>query len=416
MGLQLTGLESQASIDSQASISSFLSSGSSDCSTLNRGPHKCLAILHGQSLHVTTLALSGDVLYAGSNHGEIRAWEHPDMLEQARFGCGGAAVKCLVVVDGDKLISAHQDHKIRVWRRSISQPQEHRLVTSLPSVKDYIANFLPAKNYVQVRRHHKALWINHHDSISTLAVGNGVIYSGSWDKSVKVWRLSDFKCLESLNEHIDAVNALAVDKQNDILYSGSGDTTIKAFQRTETAGKSKTKKHHKVIATLEAKSPVNALALSPDMSILYSGQSDKSVTVWKVSDDGDEVVPGKRWTTVGALRGHRLSVLCVVTMANLVISGSADKSVRVWRRACGPDGLLQHSCVSVMVGHNGPVKALCVLENMAMGALVYSGAMDGDVRVWWIPDDDSDPDVDSGAATPDSPLLVNWRLSESPSL
>lgn len=150
MGLQLTGLESQASIDSQASSSSFQSSGSSDCSTLNRGPHKCLAILHGQSLHVTTLALSGDVLYAGSNYGEIRAWEHPDMLEQARFGCGGAAVKCLVVVDGEKLISAHQDHKIRVWRRSTSQPQEHRLVASLPSVKDYIANFLPAKNYVQV--------------------------------------------------------------------------------------------------------------------------------------------------------------------------------------------------------------------------------------------------------------------------
>lgn len=223
---------------------------------------------------------------------------------------------------------------------------------------------------------------------------------------MKVWRLTDFKCLESLNEHIDAVNALAMDTRNDILYSGSGDTTIKAFQRGASHPNKKSK--HVLIATLEAKSPVNALALSPDMSILYSGQSDKSVTVWKMMKH--DVVP--EWTAVGALRGHRLSVLSVATMANLVISGSADKSVRVWRR--GADGL--HGCVSVMVGHSGPVKSLSVLEDMAMGALVYSGAMDGDVRVWWIPDDEETDLVSSDGGAPDSPVLVRWRPSKSPSV
>jgi WD40 repeat protein len=149
MGLQLTGqdsLDSQASGFSEASTSSSTSS----CGAVSRGPHKCLAILRGQSLHVVALALSGEFLYSGSNKGEIRAWDHPDMQEGAKFGHGEAAVKCLVVVD-KHIISAHQDHKIRVWRRSKSQPQEHRLVTTLPLVKDYIVNFLPSKNYVQVR-------------------------------------------------------------------------------------------------------------------------------------------------------------------------------------------------------------------------------------------------------------------------
>lgn len=145
MGLQLLG---QDSLDSQASVASSEASTSSICTT-SSGPHKCLAILHGQSLHVVALALSGEALYAGSNTGEIRAWDHPDMHEGAKFGQGEAAVKSLVVV-GKQIISAHHDHKIRVWRRSASQPDEHRLVSTLPSVKDYITNFLPSKNYVRV--------------------------------------------------------------------------------------------------------------------------------------------------------------------------------------------------------------------------------------------------------------------------
>lgn len=230
-------------------------------------------------------------------------------------------------------------------------------------------------------------------------VGNGVLYSGSWDKSVKVWRLEDFKCLESLNVHIDAVNALAVDTRNDLLYSGSGDTTIKLFHKQESEGK---QCQHVLIATLEAKSPVNALALSPDVSVLYSGQSDKAVTVWKM-----HVGETRQWTAVGTLLGHRMSVLCLSTLTNIVISGSADKTIRVWKR--NNNG--HHSCVSVMVGHTGPVKSLCAMPDAEWGVLVYSGSLDGDIRVWWVPEDDSDSLSSDETNALDSPLVVNWRAS-----
>ena len=176
MGLKLTGqvrLDSQTSVDSEASTSST-NSTSSSC-TISQGPHKCLAILHGQSLHVVALALSEEFLYAGSNNGDIRAWDYSEMQEGAKFGKGEAAVKCLVVV-GEQIISAHQDHKIRVWRRSKTQPQEHRLVTTLPSAKDYISNFLPSKNYVQVSFHLSRFFIfmsisriSFHDFVSFLS-------------------------------------------------------------------------------------------------------------------------------------------------------------------------------------------------------------------------------------------------------
>lgn len=155
--MSFTLLEGQDSLGSQASVpdsiassqSSFGSFGSIASTASCRGPHKCLAILHGNKGHVISLAMAGDVLYAGSDCGDIKAWEHPDMKEAVKFGCAAGSVKSLVVV-GNKLVSAHQDHKIRVWRRSKSQPQVHKLHATLPSVKDYISNFLPPKNYVQV--------------------------------------------------------------------------------------------------------------------------------------------------------------------------------------------------------------------------------------------------------------------------
>lgn len=303
------------------------------------------------------------------------------MRERAKFGGGEGTVKCMVVV-GNKVISAHQDHKIRVWRPSSSNSQEHRLVNTLPC-KDLVTNLIPAKSSSSVRRQPQCFWNSHHDSISSLAVGNGVLYSGSWDKSVKVWRLADLRCVESLEEHFDAVNALAVDRRHELLYSGSGDRTIKVFLKSSPPSDS-TQTKHSLVATLNAKSPVNALALSADGEYLYSGQTDRTISVWKKMslDDGK-----LEWSVEGFLRGHRLSVLCLRAFGDsLVVSGSADKMIRVWRR--GDDGV--HSCVAVMAGHSGPVKSLWVVSDMAMGVMVYSGSMDSDVRIWWLPEDDRD--------------------------
>lgn len=111
--------------------------------------HRCMAILHGHEGQIISLALSGDMLYTGSDCGEIQPWEHPDFRETVKFGCGEGSVKSLVVV-GDRVISGHQDHRIRIWRRSTTQPSVHKWVATLPSLKDYLVNFVPSKNYVQV--------------------------------------------------------------------------------------------------------------------------------------------------------------------------------------------------------------------------------------------------------------------------
>lgn len=152
-------LETTGSIGSEIfSGSDSQSSSSSNCSSMRSSnadhaaeEHRCLAILHGHEGNVISLALAGDMLYSGSDRGDIQAWKNnPQFRKAKRFGSGEGSVKSLVVVD-DKVISAHQDCKIRVWRRSKRRHKLLRLVTSVPSLKDYLINFLPPNNnYVQV--------------------------------------------------------------------------------------------------------------------------------------------------------------------------------------------------------------------------------------------------------------------------
>ncbi|TKY67934.1 Myosin heavy chain kinase A [Spatholobus suberectus] len=190
--------------------------------------HRSLAVLSGHVGSVSCLALCGEFILSASQGKDIIVWQQPDLRLFAKFGHGDGSVKALATV-GNKVFTAHQDSRIRVWKVSRSSENVFKLVDTLPTTKDYLGKFMKQSNYIQTRRHHKCLWIEHADSISCLTVYNGFIYSGSWDKTLKVWRLSDLKCLESVKAHDDAINGLVACKG--VVYSASADGKIKAWGR-----------------------------------------------------------------------------------------------------------------------------------------------------------------------------------------
>lgn len=207
------------------------------------------------------------------------------------------------------------------------------------------------------------------DTVSALALSKDgtLLYSVSWDRSIKIWRTKDFACLESVtNAHDDAINAIAV-SYDGLVITGSADKRIKVWRKEEG------EKRHRLVETLEKhNSGVNALALSNDESHLYSGACDRSVLVWEKK--------GGRMGLVGALRGHTKSILCLAVVADLVCSGSADKTIRIWRRLHA-----QYSCLAVLEGHGGSIKCLtAVLDHCNPSFLLYSAALDCDIKVWQI--------------------------------
>ncbi|KAF7836125.1 protein JINGUBANG [Senna tora] len=364
--------------------------------------HHPLAILSGHIGSVSCLSLCGEFVLSASHGKDIIVWQHPDLRPFTKFGQGDGSVKSVVTV-GNKVFTAHQDGKIRVWkvsrrRRRSSEDDDDdvfKLVDTLPTTMDYLGKFMKQSNYVQTRRHHKRLWIEHSDSISCLAVSNGLIYSGSWDKTLKVWKMTNFKCLESIKAHEDAINGLVACKG--VVYSASADGKIKAWGRKE--GKMK-KMTHFLKGVLEGHKDLsfNCVVVSQDGKWVYGGGSNGVVMGWEKTEktldesSSDLIKPfndrsdlkNENWRLVFEMKAHGMAVLCMCLMREILFSGSSDKSIGIWKRE-GYGGKLCK--IGVINGHEGPVKCLEATYSSRNGGgfMLYSGSLDKSLRVWWVP-------------------------------
>jgi WD40 repeat protein len=294
-----------------------------------------------------------------------------NLQEYCGFKSNSGLVKA-IIISGQKIFTGHQDGKIRVWKVSLKNPSIHKRAGTLPTLKDIFKSSIKPSNYVEVRKHRTALWIKHSDAVSCLSLSpdKNYLYSASWDRTIKVWRISDSKCLESITCHEDAVNSVVCGNDG-IVFSGSADGTVMVWRR-ETRGKGT--KHVQVKQLLKQDCAVTALAVDPTGSMVYCGASDGLVNFWECD---------KQFAHGGVLKGHKLAVLCLASAGNLVFSGSADKTICVWKR----DGVI-HTCVSVLTGHDGPVKCLAVEQDRESDArgdqrwVLYSGSLDKSVKVW----------------------------------
>ncbi|KAK8346791.1 hypothetical protein V6Z11_A07G241500 [Gossypium hirsutum] len=247
-----------------------------------------------------------------------------------------------IVISGAKIFTGHQDGKIRVWKVSVKNPGVHKRAGTLPSLKEILKSSIKPSNYIEVKRK-RSLWIKHSDAVSCLSLNeeHGLLYSASWDRTFKVWRISDYKCLESVNAHDDTVNSVVSRSSREMVFTGSADGTVKVWKREQQL---KGTKHSLNQTLLQQECAVTSLAIDAPGSVLYCGSSDGLVNFWELE---------KGLAHGGVLKGHKLAVLCLEGAGNLVFSGSADKTICVWRR----DGNI-HTCLSVLTGHTGPVKCL----------------------------------------------------------
>ncbi|XP_004238202.2 protein JINGUBANG-like [Solanum lycopersicum] len=321
--------------------------------------------------HIYSLAAKNDILYTGSDSKNIRVWK--DMKEFSAFKSNSGLVKAIIIA-GEKIFTGHQDGKVRVWKVRSKNPNNHKRAGSLPKLMDLFKASIKPSNYVEVKRNRTTLWIKHCDAISCLSMDHseGLLYSASWDRTFKVWKVDKSKCLESVKAHDDAVNSV-VASVDGIVYTGSADGTVKVWKR-ESNGK--TVNHVFVQTLLNQECAVTALAVNKPGSVVYSGSSDGFLNFWEREK--------KKLTHGGVLKGHKLAVLCLAAAGNLVFSGSADKNIIVWKR----DGPV-HMCLSILTGHNGPVKCLAVEEDKESSStgsqkkwVVYSGSLDKSVKVW----------------------------------
>ncbi|KAH6758823.1 hypothetical protein C2S52_000985 [Perilla frutescens var. hirtella] len=328
--------------------------------------YRCISSVLKKDGQIICIAAANGLIYTGSQGNSVRVWKLPEFTE-----CGQLKTKaCMVValqVSNDRVYAAYADCRIRVWRRTWEGVIKHVRIATIPAAGNFLRGYIAGNDKTS----------KHIGPISSLAINTSddILYSSSLDKTVKVWRISDFKCIETIQAHPEPINAIAL-ADDGVLYTASDDATVRVWRRNFCSGA----RPHSLTVTLPTKySPVKTLALTFDGTVLYGGCTDGYVHYWLKGWFSGQLQYG------GALPGHTHAVMCLATVGTYVVSGSADSTSRVWVREA--DGF--HSCIAALQGHRGPIRCVAAFpvsrlsdETVEEGCTVCTGSLDGVLKVW----------------------------------
>jgi pleiotropic regulator 1 len=149
---------------------------------------------------------------------------------------------------------------------------------------------------------------------------NPQIITGSHDCTVKLWDLVAGKCMTTLTHHQKSVRALAAPSFEKTFVSGAADG-LKRWQS----------KDGRFLQTMTGhKAVVNALAVNDD-GVLVSGGDDGSLHFWDYKT-GYGFQQTRSVVQPGSLEAENgVMACCFDATGSRLITGETDKTVKIWK-------------------------------------------------------------------------------------
>ncbi|CEP19346.1 hypothetical protein [Parasitella parasitica] len=190
----------------------------------------------------------------------------------------------------------------------------------------------------------------HHDgSVLCLRASTDMTWmvSGSSDSTCLIWSLPDFQPQNRLIGHTGGVLDVCI--VGDMIVSSSRDSTIRVWSKTQGT---------EVRRLVGHSGPVNALGSHEGLVVSASG--DTTLKLW-------DIETGQCLKT---FTGHTRGLACVRFDGNLIYSGGQDNKLKVWDIQSG-------KCISTLAGHSDLIRTIDSFQN-----IVVSGSYDRTLRVW----------------------------------
>ncbi|KAH8902055.1 cell division control protein [Coniochaeta sp. PMI_546] len=267
--------------------------------------------LEGHEGGVWALQYEGNILVSGSTDRSVRVWDIEKGLCTQVFYGHTSTVRCLQILmptdtgrveDGKPvmlpakplIITGSRDSQLRVWR--LPEATSRRYIQTGPPANDAECPF-----FIRILS-------GHSHSVRAISAHGDTLVSGSYDSSVRVWRISTGEALHVLHGHSAKVYSVVLDHQRNRCISGSMDSLVKIWDLDTGA----------CLYTLEGHSLlVGLLDLRDDL--LVSAAADSTLRIW-------DPEKGRCKST---LMAHTGAITCFQHDGRKVISGS-EKTVKMW--------------------------------------------------------------------------------------
>ncbi|KAF8930369.1 hypothetical protein EDD21DRAFT_170033 [Dissophora ornata] len=204
-----------------------------------------------------------------------------------------------------------------------------------------------------------------------------LLASGSKDNTAKVWTLDlenedadeRYKCIGTCVGHTEAIGAVALTRKTDgLLLTGSQDRTIKCWDLStadldEPDAEHRFKSHYTVQAHDK---DINTIAIAPNDKIFATGSQDKLAKIWNLQEG----------TLVGVCKGHKRGVWSVKfsPVDQCLATSSGDRTIKIW-------SLNDFSCLRTFEGHTN---SILKIDFLTSGLQLVSCGSDGLVKLWTI--------------------------------
>ncbi|PHH66754.1 hypothetical protein CDD81_5886 [Ophiocordyceps australis] len=348
-------------------------------------------------VHAVTRPATSSLLATGSGDNTARIWDTETGTPKYTLSGHTHWVLCVAwSPDGMQLATGSMDKSVRLWNPQSGKPAGAGPLTGHAK---WITN-LAWEPYHLWRDGTPRLASASKDGTVRGSVscvrwgGTGLIYTGSHDKTVRVWKANDGTLVHSLSAHAHWVNHLALSTDFALRTAFFDHTPIpttdeerraKAKDRFEKAARVQGKLSERLVSasddfTMHLWDPsqgtkpiarmvghqkqINHVSFSPDNTLIASAGWDNHTKLWSARD-------GK---FINTLRGHVATVYQCAFSADsrLLVTASKDTTLKVWSVA---------SCKLAvdLPGHNDEVYAVDWAPD---GHKVASGGKDKAVRLW----------------------------------